>query len=109
MIQVKEGKIIRHTLPTTGELSDGRTVSGYNNLPEESLRVEGWLPLIVNKPEYDPETHEVVHGGYDIREDKVIKLYEVVEIPKPTPTEMERVEALEEIMLEMMLGGSLDA
>lgn len=109
MIQVKEGKIVRYSLPKTGELSDGRTVSGYNNLPEGTLREEGWLPLAVEEPEYNPDTHVLTFDRYDIQKDRVVKLYKVIEIPEPTPTEMDRVEALEEIVLEMMLGGSLDA
>ena len=79
MIQVIEGKIIQYSLPKTGVLKDGRTVSGYHLLDEETLLEEGWLPLEDVEPEYDEETQYLVQDGYEILEDKVIfegKVYE---------------------------------
>ena len=95
MIQVKEGKILKHSLPKSGRLSTGVTVSGYHLLDEETLRSEGWLPLEDIRPEYDNETHYLQPNGYDIQEDKVVKLYEIVEIPPREPYPMERIEELE--------------
>lgn len=43
MIQVKDGQITKTTLPKTGRLKDGRFVSGYDKLPKDILREEGWI------------------------------------------------------------------
>ena len=46
LIQVINGKIKHNTsLPKTGTLKNGSTVSGYHLLDEEILLDEGWLPL----------------------------------------------------------------
>ena len=103
MIQVKENKITKYSLPKTGMLSTGETVSGYHLLDEETLRSEGWLPLEDIRPEYDNETHYLQPNGYDIQEDKVVRLYEIVEIPPIEPDSMERIKELEET-LNILLG-----
>lgn len=81
MIQVINGEIKQYRLPKTGILKDGRTVSGYHLLSIETLKEEDWLPLEDVKPEYNPETQYVRPTGYDILSDKVVRLYEVVDIP----------------------------
>ena len=88
MIQVINGKIAKYSLPKTGTLSDGRTVSGYHLLPIETLKEEGWLPLEDIEPEYNPETQYVRQTGYDILSDKVVKLYEVMDIPSEQYTDL---------------------
>ena len=105
MIQVKENKIVKYSLPKTGMLSTGETVSGYHLLDEEILKDEGWLPLEDIRPEYDNETHYLQPSGYDIQEDKVVRLYEIVEIPPrdPDPDPMDRIKELEET-LNILLG-----
>ena len=45
MIQVINGEIKQYSLPKTGILSTGETVSGYHLLDENILKDEGWLPL----------------------------------------------------------------
>ena len=80
MIQVINNKITKYTLPKTGTLKDGRTVSGYHLLDEETLREEGWIPLEDMVPEYDEETQYLVNDGYEILEDKVIKKYRIEDI-----------------------------
>ena len=85
MIQVKENKITKYSLPKSGRLSTGETVSGYHLLDEEILKDEGWLPLEDIRPEYDNETHYLQPSGYDIQDDKVVRLYEIVEIPPREP------------------------
>ena len=75
MIQVINEEIRQYSLPKTGILKDGRTVSGYHLLDEEVLLNEGWLPLEDNPPQYDVETQYLVQDGYEILEDKVIKKY----------------------------------
>lgn len=78
---VENGEIKKFDLPKTGKLKDGRTVSGYNLLPEEVLRDEGWLPVEDNPPEVDPETQVIVVEGYEILPDKVVKQYRVIDKP----------------------------
>jgi hypothetical protein len=102
MIQVKENKIVKYSLPKTGMLSTGETVSGYHLLDEETLRREGWLPLEDIRPEYDNETHYLQPSGYDIQEDKVVRLYEIVEIPPREPDPMDRIEELENIINKLL-------
>ena len=89
MIQVINGEIKQYSLPKTGILKDGRTVSGYHLLDEETLKDEGWLPLEDNPPEYDRETQYLANDGYEILEDKVIKKYSILDIPEPQPNEIE--------------------
>lgn len=91
MIQVIDGEIKQYDLPKVGSLLDGRTVSGYHLLDEETLRSEGWLPLEDIKPDYDEETQYLVNDGYEILEDKVIKKYRIEEIPEPQPDELQEL------------------
>ena len=106
MIQVINGKITQHSLPKTGTLSDGRTVSGYHLLDEEVLLDEGWLPLEDNPPEYDMETQYLINDGYEVFEDKVIKKYRIKEIPeREEPRDLEvEIEELRQI-IDILLGG----
>lgn len=89
MIQVINGKIAQYSLPKTGTLKNGSTVSGYHLLDEEVLLDEGWLPLEDNQPEYDIETQYLVNDGYEILEDKVIKKYRIENIPRPQQNEID--------------------
>ena len=91
MIQVIEGKIKQYSLPKTGTLKNGSTVSGYHLLDEDTLIDEGWLPLEDIPPEYDEETQYLVNDGYEILEDKVIKKYRIEEIPEPQPDELQEL------------------
>lgn len=75
-------QVIEKPLPKTGQLKDGRTVSGYDLLPNETLMNEGWLPLEEQKPEYDEETQLLQFGEYIIEEDKVIAVYTVIDVPQ---------------------------
>lgn len=91
MIQVINGEIKQYSLPKTGTLKDGRTVSGYHLLDEETLKDECWLPLEDIRPEYDVETQYLANDGYEILEEKVIKKYKVEDIPDPEPNELEEL------------------
>ncbi len=106
MIQVIDGEIVKYSLPTTGTLKDGSTVSGYHLLDEEALLDEGWLPLEDVEPEYDMETQYLVQDGYEILEDKVIRKYRIEEIPeREEPRDLEaEVEELRQI-IDVLLGG----
>ena len=104
MIQVINGEIKQYSLPKTGTLKDGRTVSGYHLLGEEVLLDEGWLPLEDNPPEYDMETQSLVQDGYEILEDKVIKKYRIEEIsereePRDLEVEIEELGQTIDILL----------
>ena len=105
MIQIIEGKIKQYSLPKTGILKDGRTVSGYHLLDEEILKEEGWLPLEDVKPEYDEETQYIIQDGYVILEEKVIKKYRIEEIPeREEPRDLEsEIEELRQI-IDVLLG-----
>ena len=106
MIQVIEGKIKQYSLPKTGTLSTGETVSGYHLLDDDILLDEGWLPLEDVKPEYDEETQYLVQDGYEILEDKVIKKYRIEDIPEEVePRDLEaETEELRQI-IDILLGG----
>ena len=106
MIQVIDGEIVKYSLPKTGTLSTGETVSGYHLLDEEILLDEGWLPLEDTPPEHDEETQYLVQDGYEILEDKVIKKYRVEDIPEEAePRDLEaEVEELRQI-IDTLLGG----
>lgn len=80
MIKVIDNKIISYKLPHVGVLKDGTTVSGYHLLDEEILKDEGWLPLEDIQPTYDNATQYLIHDGYEILEDKVVKKYKIENI-----------------------------
>lgn len=101
MIQVINGEIKQYQLPKTGTLKDGRTVSGYHLLDEETLKEEGWLPLEDVKPEYDNETQYLVSDGYEILKDKVIKKYKVEDIPEPVEPEPSKIDLLKDEIAEL--------
>ncbi|OZV12335.1 hypothetical protein CIW83_09570 [Tissierella sp. P1] len=85
MAQVIDGEIVQYGLPTTGELKDGSSVSGYHLQDIEILLAEGWLPLEDVIPEHDVENQYILDDGYEILEDKVIKKYKIEDkiIPEP--------------------------
>lgn len=89
MIQVINGEIKQYSLPKTGTLKNGSTVSGYHLLDENILKDEGWLPLEDIKPDYDEETQYLANDGYEILDDKVIKKYKVENIPRPQQNEID--------------------
>ena len=106
MIQVIDGEIVNYSLPKTGKLSSGETVSGYHLLDEDILKDEGWLPLEDNPPEHDEETQYLIQDGYEILENKVIKKYEIEELPEQEePRDLEaEIEELRQI-IDALLGG----
>lgn len=68
LVRIVDGRVATQ-LPEVGELSDGRRVSGYDHLPEEVLREEGWVELEDDGPPalegrvIDYEREIVVEGG----------------------------------------------
>ena len=102
--KVENGQVVQVGLPSTGTLKDGSTVSGYNFLPENILLAEGWLPLVDNMPEYNPETEYLEHAGYTVGETEVTVNYNVrqQEPVIPIPTMEERLESAEAAILALM-------
>lgn len=88
MVQVINGQIAAYSLPETGTLKDGSTVSGYHLLPAEVLKSEGWLPLVDEQPTYNKITQQLEHNGYTIGANSVLTNYKIVDnqIIKPQPT-----------------------
>ena len=84
--KIENNQVTLTSLPTSGILSNGQSVSNYNLLSESILLAEGWLPLIESKPVYDPITQELQLTGYTIGENKVIANYVaavIVIVPDP--------------------------
>ena len=109
-VYVENGEIKKIELPRVGTLSDGRTVSGYHMLPEETLRAEGWLPVEDNPPAYDPATHYIVVEGYEVLSDRVTKVYRVEAKPsaeQPVPDEYEQRLTDIEMALAAIMGGTV--
>ena len=106
LIQVINGEITQRSLPKTGTLKNGSTVSGYHLLDEEILLDEGWLPLEDSPPEHDEEIQYLVTDGYEVFEDKVIKKYRIEEIPeREEPRDLEaEVEELGQT-IDILIGG----
>lgn len=106
LVQVINGEIAQYSLPKTGVLKDGSTVSGYHLLDEEVLLDEGWLPLEDSPPEYDMETQYLANDGYEILEDKVIKKYRIEEISeREEPRDLEaEIDELRQT-IDILIGG----
>ncbi len=99
--KVESGQVTQVGLPTTGTMTDGSTVSGYDLLPENVLLSEGWLPLVEDRPEYDFETEYLEHAGYTVGATEVTVNYTVKQIEPvtPIPTVEDRLSAVEEALL----------
>jgi hypothetical protein len=100
-VKIENGTVTYVGVLVCGVLSDGRCVSNYNLLPPETLLAEGWLPLELNEPEYDPATQELQLTGYTINADKVIANYTAVDIVH-VPTVEERLECAEAVLMDMI-------
>lgn len=110
--KVENGQVTQLGLPTTGILAqagfEGCSTSEYDKLPytsdnpeEPTLQNEGWLPVIDNPPEHNPETEYLEHAGYSVGDTEVIINYSVKQIQPPIviPTTEERLAAIEEALL----------
>jgi hypothetical protein len=80
LVQVINGQVVQSSLPQTGFLSNGESVSGYDLLPSDILTAEGWLPSEDNRPTYDETTQQLVFDSYTIRVDKVIINFKAVDM-----------------------------
>ncbi len=117
LVQVKDSQVVKTSLPKTGTLSDGRTVSNYDKLSFSVLLSEGWLPLEDVKPQFNYQTQTIKFSHYDILENKVVSVYTVDDKadpsppPKPpdppAPTEVEKLQAIvADLAEEVLLGGA---
>jgi hypothetical protein len=92
---IVDGEVVTTHLPATGILADGSHVSGYDRLPESTLKAEGWLPVDdPGPPEHNPET-QTVERAYDVLKTKVNVVYTVVDLPPAPEPEPDRVDLLE--------------
>jgi hypothetical protein len=80
--KVVNGQVTQAHLPTSGVLQDGRTVSNYHLLPDETLLAEGWLPCEEVKPTYDEATQYLAVDTVVQQDNKVIVTYKAVDIPQ---------------------------
>jgi hypothetical protein len=110
--KVENEQVMQIGLPTTGILTqagfEGCSISGYDKLPytsenpeEPTLHKEGWLPVIDNPPEYEPENQYLEHAGYTLGETEVLVNYVIKQIQPviAVPTAEERLAAIEEALL----------
>jgi len=93
------GRITNRTelfLPTSGTLSDGRTVSNYHLLPAEMLIAEGWKPIEEVKPAFDEATQYLQMDSAVDTGDKITVTYVAVAIPT------DELSAMEDLLLAEM-------
>ncbi len=99
--QVQDGEVVGFDLPTTGTLPDGSQVSGFDKLDPETLKTAGWIPIEdAGPPNHDHDTKEV-ERTFKIKEDKVIAVYTVSDLPLPEPT-LEPVASLQDQFNELI-------
>ncbi len=99
--QVQDGEVVGFDLPTTGTLPDGSQVSGFDKLDPETLKIAGWIPIEdAGPPNHDHDTKKV-ERTFKIKEDKVIAVYTVSELPLPEPT-LESVASLQDQFNELI-------
>ena len=96
--RVIDGQVVQVGLPRASVIN-GRTVSNYHLQPKAVLLAEGWLPLELNQPEYNPEIQTLNLVGYTIQSNKVIANYEVVAM---MPTLDSRLEAAEAVLMDIL-------
>lgn len=111
---IENGQVKRTgRLPRTWRMKDGRTVSGFHLMSSETHKSEGWLPLVENKPAYNPETEMLKFDNYEILGNKVIRHYTVEPLPEepqpePSPLEIEIADLWYEMMMEQARNNQQD-
>ena len=64
----------------------------------------GWLPKVYTpEPEYDPET-QYTSFTWEIEDSRLVRTWEVHDIPEPEPTIEERVDNLEQNVSDLVNG-----
>lgn len=105
MVKVINNQIVAHNLPETGYLNNGSSVSGYDKLPIEVLKAEGWLPLTEEIPQCGDNQHLEL-SEYRIESDKVVRVYVAVDNPpqpKPVVSEEEKYRDMVDQLMEAYL------
>ena len=109
---VEDGEIVRFgQLPKVWQFSDGSTVSGFHLLDEATILAEGWYKVEKEDISYDEQTHYLANPTYEVLEDKVVARHTIESYPEPEPelpqppSQEERLQALEEVMVILTLGG----
>lgn len=106
-VQVINGEITRRSVPENYTHDDGSVTLGYNLLPIEELKKDGWVEVVEIKPNYNPETQYLAFESEILGTDEVIITYKVVDIvvtpPQPTLEERNRAD----IDYLLMLNGGL--
>lgn len=78
---IENGQIVKiSNLPTSWNLKDGRSVSGFNLWPTQDILTEGWFPIIEQRAALGPDQH---YGNpvYTIRANDVLAMYPVENDP----------------------------
>lgn len=83
MYRVENNQIVQYSIPKTFKRLDGTTVSGYDLLPLDELKKDGWLEVEENIPQYNENTQYIVEESTEILEDKIVVNYRVEDIPEP--------------------------
>ena len=90
MFKVIDGKIVERSLPRSGCLKTGQSVSGYDKLMLSDPKIakeEGWLPVKEIIPKHDPKTHILVLGSEKVLTDRIEVTYVTEAILIADPTE----------------------
>lgn len=108
--RITDGKL-QTPLPCVGLMKDGRWVSGYDLLPQAVLAAEGWKPVIVNAPDYDPGTQRLIVSSTQETADSIVVTYEVSMLELTDVEKLKiRQDATEDAVLflmDMSMGGML--
>lgn len=99
LARIKDGNLEK-PLPKSGQLLDGRFVSGYNLLSENILYEEGWRPYVEIKPDLEGEF------DYHIL-DNFMEINGIIQIIYRIDTYAREVDKLGELetVIDTMLGG----
>lgn len=72
---VMDGAVHRVGLPQVAVLADGRAVSGFDKLDPQTLSEEGWLPIVEDRPDFDPARSYLAGPEYNVETSRVVARY----------------------------------
>lgn len=82
MAKVVNGQVVATNLPEVETLKNGRIVTGFDKLPQEVLKKEGWFPLEEPSAPEVSSSEVAVDDGFEIFPDKVVKRWKIIPRPK---------------------------
>lgn len=88
---VSDGTVTRLGLPSSGTLKDGRAVSNYSKLDDRTLAAEGWLPVVEDRPSFDPKRCRLEGPEYAVETSRVVARYTVKPLPAALVTDADSV------------------